>query len=550
MSRFNREIGEYCLIFNAKLEAILTSNKVAVFVLLFLSAISLWTDGRPFGIHSFIGHADQAEVANVTRNIIEGNGAVTDSVWLLHGGGRRGIPQRIGYWSLYLAYYQVPFFYLLGPTRQAVLIAASVAKLLCGFVAAYLVFRTTKRRLPALTCFTFVVFLWYMRDRVNGYSDISLTTALTLATSLLAIAIDSGKPRYWIAAGLLGGLAVGFKPSGLLFLGLAIGSIFLPRPNTTPMLTRMKQLTFVSFAFLVTITPLAYYNYQESGNVWWPDMAVVKDGATSAKLLQKSIAFGFYDPDFPKSEPADLSVPPAMDLHLINLRGNWKILVVLLLATTIISWVHRNQLFLFLSRRRQLYDSELTIGIFAILLLLAGIMLATKVHYESRYWCFIFPISIAWFSIKVFTERSLILTGSVFLCVVFIAQSITSSRWSLEQSYKPHHHLNVDEHLHPYLAVYEKASRILPKNAIVMNDDPWEFAFHTRRKCVMTPFTSNDETFLRIASRYRVTHLVLHNNVRHERTEKWHDGEGPNYLKLSHKDPDLVIYEFQTIFSD
>jgi hypothetical protein len=103
--------------------------------------------------------------------------------------------------------------------------------------------------------------------------------------------------------------------------------------------------------------------------------------------------------------------------------------------------------------------------------------------------------------------------------------------------------MHVDEHHHPYLEIYRKVDKLLPKDAVVMNDDPWEFAFHTRRKCVVIPYTDNDASFRKIINRYAVTHLVLHNNVRHPRTKRWQSGNAPSFLELAHKEDGLTIFK-------
>ena len=103
--------------------------------------------------------------------------------------------------------------------------------------------------------------------------------------------------------------------------------------------------------------------------------------------------------------------------------------------------------------------------------------------------------------------------------------------------------MHADEHHHPYLEIYRKVDKLLPEDAVVMNDDPWEFSFHTRRKCVVTPYTENDESFRKIMQRYAVTHIVLHNNVRHPRTKQWQSGEGPDFLELTHREDGLTIFK-------
>lgn len=532
-----------CNAFNDALEAKLKSNTVAILSIITLSVLSLWIDGRPFYIDSYIGHADQAEVANVTQNILEGNGAVTDSVWVLYGGGREGIPQKLGYWSLYLAIYQLPFFYLLGPTRQAVLIAASAAKLFSGFSAAYLVNRITRRRLPALLCLFGVCFTFYMEDRVNGYSDISLCAALTLAGMFLCIGIESQRYTSWGLAGLFGGFATGLKPSGLLSLGLILGFSLLPRSKTISLSKKIKQTGIALISFALAITPLCLYNYEAGGSIWWADATVVRDAVETARQLDKPMTIGLYAPDLPSAMNLELAQGKQLrSIKAENIKGNWKMIGALAISLALLFFTHRAWLKHFAKTTSLPTQPKFVAAYLATLLIFAGFLLAVMVHYESRYWCFIFPMYLAWLYIAVIAANPRLLTFSLIVTFVFAFQAYRSSQWSNDVTYKPHHHKHVDEHHHPYLEIYRKVDKLIPKDAIVMNADPWEFAFHTRRRCVAIPYTDNDATFIRVINRYAVTHLILHNNSRHPRTKKWQSGNPPVFLELAHKEEGLAIF--------
>ena len=110
-------------------------SKKFLFIAVTLSfcCFSFWVDVQPLATaERFIGHVDQAEVASVARNLAEGNGPLTDCVWLLHAGGRPTdkVRQPIGYWSLYVAYFLSVPFKIFGASRITMLGSASVTKLL------------------------------------------------------------------------------------------------------------------------------------------------------------------------------------------------------------------------------------------------------------------------------------------------------------------------------------------------------------------------------------------------------------------------------------
>ena len=75
---------------------------VIVATLLFLltsSFLLAWPCRSP---DTFIGHADEANLANLAQNIANGKGAVVDTAWLYTNGGIPGekLPQPEPYWSV------------------------------------------------------------------------------------------------------------------------------------------------------------------------------------------------------------------------------------------------------------------------------------------------------------------------------------------------------------------------------------------------------------------------------------------------------------------
>ena len=56
---------------------------------------------------------------------------------------------------------------------------------------------------------------------------------------------------------------------------------------------------------------------------------------------------------------------------------------------------------------------------------------------------------------------------------------------------------------------YEKVKEIIPENDVVLTSNPWQFAFHTDRKSVALPFTSNLEIVKNVAKKYNASYLVV-----------------------------------------
>ena len=133
----------------------------------------------PYGDTSsprLIGHADQANMAVVARNLAEGKGAVVDAIWLHTNGGIKGgeIPIPEPYWSIYVAAIIAVFFYFWGASLTVMLIPAVLMKTAIAALAALVTFRLNKSYLTAFAVAAFLLCDLHIAMYVCGLSDIYL----------------------------------------------------------------------------------------------------------------------------------------------------------------------------------------------------------------------------------------------------------------------------------------------------------------------------------------------------------------------------------------
>ena len=504
----------------------------------FACSYSFWADVRPFASGPrFIGHGDQAEVASVARNIAEGNGALTDCVWLLHAGGRPTdeVKQPIGYWSLYLAALLSIPFKVFGASRLVLLATGSATKILAALIASHMTLNFTRDYRASFTCLLWILCMPYMCNRVNGYSDLWLASAILFCVSTLAFAATRNSVLLWFVAGLCGGLAVGFKHSGWIVVGLYTGSLIMPYRPSLKIGQRALSALAVIAGFTISLMPFAFHNYRIGGSVALPDQALVATAARTAKLSSsENYNTAMFSIDTPSTVPTH---EHKLKLYGQNIHENIENLfslpnTLLLLASPLLCFIFARLLHDTLARHSLIRDPETVFIYLTILLSLAGLLIATQVHYESRYWSFLIP-PYAIICITFVFQRMKLLTYPLLLVGVFFAlQAGRNSQWIVWSQ----------EWDAQKMTCYKETSKYIPDASIVMTPDPWEFAFHTRLPSVVLPVTENEETIKSVAKRYGATYLVLVNgNHRHSYYDRFVSGDFPNFAIPVHVTDNLII---------
>jgi 4-amino-4-deoxy-L-arabinose transferase-like glycosyltransferase len=477
-----------------------------------------------------IGRSDQANTANVARNIIEGKGATTDAIWLLTDGGIPGnaIPQPESYWSVYLAYIVAISFSLFGAGLKSLLIPAVIAKTATAALAAFVTLKIGKSFLAASACGAFLLFHPVMTSRLNGQSDIYLTLCILAALMLLISGILSGSRLKFLAFGVCTGIAIGIKPSGGLLIGLLVAYLLF----SGSIKESAPKIGLAMIGVTIGVAPFILHNETYFGTTTGPGFGLVSEAARISYLTSDHNK-GFFDPEpFPTAFNEQSATSPKgsqsvsnINQFIVNLANgelipSWQMpFIFLLMTSTIINL----RSFRFLGEKN--FESQFFYQ--TILLTSGGVLLGFAVHFEARYWNFLVPL------FTVITTITMVRTSKY---LPWFMIGITAFAFFLDQRY-----------FTPVAipAGFAKAQRLLPSGAVVLTPEPWEFAFHTHLKAVVLPYTDKPDVIEGISKRYQAEYLVIiDDNIRHEFYRPIVNGHLPSYLTPVFQDDSLLVAKF------
>ena len=490
-----------------------------------------------------IGHGDEAHVAMVARNFAEGKGMTADTVWLLHNGGQVGdeVSHPEGYWSIYMAAFLAVFFKMFGANRVAVLLAASLIKVGIAALGFHWIRRLTDEYFAATAGGVFLLVHPIMADRVSGLSDIYLTGCFLAAITALMWATEDERLRWYFLGGCWVGLAIGIKPTGLMLLGL-IPVWLLVGGGRFP---SRKQAGLCLLGLTLAVTPLAIHNYNAGGSIWWPDLPLMR--STSRAMIASIEVWQGWTPEVRTAwnsaafDPTSTSVNfpfgsrDWIRLHAQTLFGFFRATLRGEIAPV---WLFPFVFHLIVTQWCAYwkppvgYKSQLNQFVMATLLLSgAGLVLAASVYPHPRYWNYLVPF--------------LAITGIVGAtklsraCLAFIL--IWCVIWG---SY--YHYQNVPRIVVTNVAEYRVLDALLPKDAVVMTSNPWEFSFHTHRRSVVLPYSDRPKVVTDLADRYSVDYLVvIRNDARHPSFDPLEAGVFPPYLEKLLYSKDLIVGKFR-----
>jgi hypothetical protein len=451
-----------------------------------VSVLSIVNDTA--GTGEFIGHADQAEVANCARSIAEGRGPVVDCIWLISGDRDVTLTHRIRYWSLYVSYWVAGFFAVFGATRLSSVLAASVIKVAMGVAAFCHLKRETGNSKVALTVASVLMLDPTWTRRANLLSDIYLTAATVIAFCL-AFSLCR-KPRLSTAflLGAITGVAIGFKPTGI-----ALG--ILPLMTLWSQEHRQRLVSGVALyvaGLFLALLPLALHNWIEDRTLIWPDASHVSQAAKAAEHIGYDAAM--YGTSHPRIAPS-----AAIQTKVTKIcKTTWNFFRGIACHEVASAWL----IALIGVSVFTLRSPPTCAKILAIAITLASVFfLVVLVHYEARYYVHIFaPAVIAINSGRNRLARSMWTTYAVLLVIATVC-------W-LPVKFKH----RADHPEMPGVMSLTQVAEALPEGAVVMTPDPWEFTFHTRYPTVALPVVNKWEEVNKIVERYGVTHIVLINS--------------------------------------
>lgn len=483
----------------------------------------------------FIGHADQANTAVLARNIAEGRGAVVENIWILTDGGIEGnsIPAPEPYWSIYVGGIVAFFFLLFSASLTSMLIPATLMKMCIAGIAAGVTLRISKSSLAAAAVAVALLYHPVMTNVVRGLSDVYLTFFMLSTAVVLVYAIRRDSPWMFLLAGLLTGAAIGTKPSGLLLVGLFLGYLAF----SGHAIKALGRLAVVCIGALAGLMPLFVHNYQAFGSIVSPASLLMKKAGV-IKLLTADHNAAFFDPEpYPGIETVDrlestivLAQQHLTDFFLALTRGE---LVPYFLYPFIIVGLFTT---IFSIRSFFMYKDasfERLFAYFSAQMVIAGLVLACVVHWEARYWNFLIPflVVLSVVAIAKLTERKPIFAISY-------AIMLAGTFWAFAQeinNFQPK----------PIPPVYAKAASLIPEDAVVFSNDPWQFSFHAQRKTVMIPYTDSDSAVLSLSKRYNVQYIVvITGQLRHPHFTPMLTGDFPDYLEPTYSNRFLTVAKF------
>lgn len=478
----------------------------------------------------WIGHGDQANTANVARNIAEGNGPVTDSIWLLTNGGIKGaeIPTPEPYWSIYVAAIISIFFCLFSASLTVLLIPAVLIKAGVAWLGAAIAYKLNKSYLAAFAVGIFLLCHSSMTKSANGLSDIYLTFFVLLTAIALIYANIKSSIYLFALAGLFTGISIGIKPSGILLIGLVLSYSMFAR--------RMSSLVRIALPFLlgmiIGVAPLIIHNQKSFGSFVSPGYGLVIDAA-KISFLTKNPNNGLYNPEPHKFTEQEIVSLSNGERELRNFKNfivaffSGEIFPIVLLPLSlfaILSYIRKLKLISICGDPG--FDKHF--AFISAQLMIAAFALGFSVHMEERYWNFIVPF-LAILSIVTLEKWSKMLT-IVVIVLVAVSYINATKRYNAE----------------PIPKGFITAAKILPIDAIVLTSDPWEFAFHTRRKSVMLPYTDKPAVLNAIRDRYGAGYIaIINGRVRHSFYDPIISGSLPEYLEPFYVSKELIVVKFK-----
>ena len=479
----------------------------------------------------YIGSPDQAQMAIIARNIADGNGAVSECYWLLHGvdtTSDKTLPISEKYWSPYLPWIMAGFFKGFGSSRFTVLLAASLTKVVIATLAWIICYLCSRRLLESCSCGIVLLLHEAMLNRVNGLSDIYVTLTVLIFVASICHSLSCRSWLGWIIAGSVAGIAIGLKPTGYLLLGIYPLTFLFNRSSKL-----LPQISLSLVALLVTVSPFLISNTSDGGLLLPRDVTRVKSAA-NLRSDTGNMDLAFYDPD-----PAIVlkrNTKEKIKDHVRNVLKNIQILSTddfphALLPFTIVGLAAGLKLYKTQDFRCTTYNQLFSACTCA--LMMAGIVLASQVHFEARYFNFLVPLIVICCFSTTSTFSNYIRLPITFFLIVSISLTAASHYWR-----KPTESVWEKRQV----AFFIEAKKHLPTDATVFTSFPWQFSYHTQLKSVMVPYTDQSQTLLRVAKRFGVKFLVILDNfTRNPYLDTVIDESYPDYLDPVHRGNGVII---------
>jgi hypothetical protein len=313
---------------------------------------------------------------------------------------------------------------------------------------------------------------------------------------------------------------------------------FLREPIKHP----LKGFVIGCAGFLLGVLPLWIYNYQASGTFFLPDFREVANAASQKIMQGVSHDQAFYDPELETIRPLYLSKPMLFlkarnsSIYLLEYFNGTLLHPVWFVPFLALGLARSGHLII--PGNATLRGSIDRCVLACVFLNIAGFLLSLFLDLEARYWNFLVPIHLI---VTVYVMWSihrgalafglLVILGTGTINIAGIAKTTMDGSESARSGKR--------------IAIgFSEANAVLPEDAVVLCQDPWEFAFHTRRKGIMLPYNPKPEVLLRIADRFSAGYIAIVNNrIRNIELKELLANNPPEFLERIHRSDALVIFK-------
>ena len=503
---------------------------VAVFAV--FAAIDIFNYSH-YGVYA--GHADPSNHLMVARNIYEGHGARSNTLWWMVNdvGNTKQISRVEDYWPVYWPFMISLGFHVLGPRLISTIIMALAMKFMICLMIILLVRRLTGDPLPAALAAVFSVV--FSQFTVSALSDIPVCMFSFLSFGLILMKRDAKSLWPHLAAGLLAGIAFGIKQTALFVIATQFFCYLLFSDLRKPLLRPFVYGVGTAAASL----PFFAFNFYHFGSL-------------STRLSRPLISFAHqyptnyehyhnhtYDPETIVRPLDSFRFLENAPQHIAKMFMSHPIVLAGLVAGIILAVLFFLNYKKFIGDRD---DRDFRVIIAATVVLAAfHILLSLMFLPKPRYYIMLYPfVIVTVFSATYYLKKPLILWVLFF---VLLAGGNDFRLYYHKANPYDRGYVRLRQLNHAYKTIQERTE----PDAVIMSSNPMEMSFSTRRETVAVTYNKKPEVMLGIAKRFGVDYLVI---VLDDMRLPYHQETiqkgimAPPFLKPYYKDDVVTIYKF------
>lgn len=506
-----------------------------------------------------IGGFDEANLANLAKNIARGKGPLLDSAWLHTNGGLGdgNLPAPEPYFGLYPAFIVAPFFKIFGETRLSLIMPALILQGSIVIISSIIVFKIYNNRIqPTILIASTLLVSKQLIYSINGMSDIYMATFTIFSIFFLSKGVKNNNKKMISSSGFLSGLSIGMKISGIFSTFSIIGLLLLGlKKHISPKKLINYILIFFS-AWLLAATPFFTYNLHYFNSIFPAGFEKVGE----ARLVRQNIACNNlsiegenfksdcnsythdaihkYSTFNPKSkfvgnrQKAYLNLLGSNFKEFLNEFQENKIVPLYLFPISLAGiFIAFQRIFFSKMALNSLSYETLFINFSSPVILIGGILTGILTQSQERYWFFTYPLLLvtSYYFLKKTFKNNLFFNKLILLITIV---------------FSPHGYI-----LNSYpnkTILYDTVKNIIPEDAVVLNSNPSTFAFHTDRKSVALPFTSNTEIVKDVAKKYSANYLaIINGDVHNKNLKETLITKKVYFLEKKYSTPELIIFSIK-----